>query len=283
IDMAYKIDPTITIFSVDTGRLPQETHDLIAQLRAHYPGLNLDLVKPEPVHVERMVSRRGLDLFQNSVEDRLLCCNIRKVQPLTKVLHGLDAWITGLRRDQWATRTNIRKVEIDHDHGAIVKLNPLAAWTRMASAPVKLAPDAAEVALGETQAVLAYVQDDEKRGRLADLGAAIADGELGDDEAQALEEFIELGLSTGRIRGLYGPEGEQAALKTYRKLPRGKEVSGSAREVTQALATLEGKTLENVSVQSAGPGAYLVSIGVEGLELSVRLDRSGARLHSVGV
>jgi hypothetical protein len=153
----------------------------------------------------------------------------------------------------------------------------------MASAPVKLAPDAAEVALGEAQAVLAYVQDEEKRGRLADLVAAIGDGELGDDEAQALEEIIELGLSTGRIRGLYGPEGEQAALKTYRKLPRGKELSGSAREVTAALAALEGKTLESVSVQSAGPGAYLVSIGVEGLELSVRLDRSGARLHSVGV
>jgi hypothetical protein len=153
----------------------------------------------------------------------------------------------------------------------------------MSSGAVKLAPDAAEVALGEAQAVLALVQDDERRGRLADLVAAIGEGELGEDDAQALEEIIELGLSTGRIRGLYGPEGEQAALKTYRKLPRGKELSGSAREVTQALAALEGKTLESVRVQSAGPGAYLVGIGVEGLELSVRLDRSGARLHSVGV
>jgi phosphoadenosine phosphosulfate reductase len=53
---------------------------------------------------------------------------VRKVQPLTKHLDGLDAWVTGLRRDQWATRTNIRKVEIDHDHDAIVKLNPLAEW-----------------------------------------------------------------------------------------------------------------------------------------------------------
>jgi hypothetical protein len=153
----------------------------------------------------------------------------------------------------------------------------------MPESAVKLAPDAAEVALGEAQAVLSIVQDEERRGRLADLVAAIGEGELGADDAQALEEIIELGLSTGRIRGLYGPEGEQAALKTYRKLPRGKELSASAREVSQALAALEGKTLENVSVQSAGPGAYLVSIGVEGLELSVRLDRSGARLHSVGV
>ena len=153
----------------------------------------------------------------------------------------------------------------------------------MASAALRLDTAAAEVALGEAQAFLALVQDTERRGRLADLVAAVQQGELGEDHAQALEEIIELGLSTGRIRGLYGPEGEQAALKTYRKLPRGKELSASTRDVTGALAALEGKTLEQVKVQAAGPGAYLLSIGVEGLELTIRLDRSGARLHSVGV
>jgi hypothetical protein len=153
----------------------------------------------------------------------------------------------------------------------------------MASTAVKLDAAAAEVALGEAQAVLSLVQDADRRGRLADLVAAVQDGELGEDDAQALEEIIELGLSTGRIRGVYGPEGEQAALKTYRKLPRGKELAESTRDVTNALAALEGKLLEQVKVQSAGPGAYLLSIGVDGLELSVRLDRSGARLHSVGV
>jgi hypothetical protein len=153
----------------------------------------------------------------------------------------------------------------------------------MPSTAVKLSPDAAEVALGEAQAVLALVQDEERRGRLADLVAAVQQGELGEDEAQALEEIIELGLSTGRIRGVYGPEGEQAALKTYRKLPRGRELSAAASEVSQALAALEGKTLESVKLHATGPGEYLVSIGVEGLELAVRLDRSGARIHSVGV
>jgi len=130
IDMAYRIDPEIRIFSVDTGRLPDETHELIAQLRDRYPGLNLEVLTPAEEHVHRMVVRKGPDLFRESVENRLLCCNVRKVQPLTKHLATLDAWITGLRRDQWATRTNIRKVEIDHDHGAIVKLNPLAEWTK---------------------------------------------------------------------------------------------------------------------------------------------------------
>ena len=76
-----------------------------------------------------MTGKHGVDLFTTSVDLRLLCCNVRKVRPLTKHLHSLDAWVTGLRRDQWASRTNIRKVEIDHDHGAIVKLNPLAEWT----------------------------------------------------------------------------------------------------------------------------------------------------------
>jgi hypothetical protein len=148
---------------------------------------------------------------------------------------------------------------------------------------IALRGEAAEVALGEAQAVLALVQDGERRGRLADLVAAVQEGELGEDEAQALEELIELGLTTGRIRSVYGPEGEQAALKTYRRLPGGRELTDGAREVTEALAALEGKVLERVSVQSAGPGAFVVSLGVEGLELSVRLGRAGARIHSVGV
>ena len=76
-----------------------------------------------------MVARNGEDLFRDSVENRLICCNVRKVRPLTRHLATLDAWVTGLRRDQWASRSDIRKVEIDHDHGAIVKLNPLAEWT----------------------------------------------------------------------------------------------------------------------------------------------------------
>jgi hypothetical protein len=148
---------------------------------------------------------------------------------------------------------------------------------------IVLRGEAAEVALGEAQAVLAFVQDEERRGRLADLVAAVQEGELGEDEAQALEELIELGLTTGRIRSVYGPEGEQAALKTYRRLPGGRELADSARDVSSALEALEGKTVERVSVQSSGPGVFLVSIAVDGLELSVKLDRAGARIHSVGV
>src|SRR3954463_10158611 len=128
IDMAYEIDPTVPVFSVDTGRLPQETLELADRLRDRYPGLQLELVEPEADEIAGMVGKHGVDLFKTSVDLRLLCCNLRKVRPLTKHLHSLDAWVTGLRRARWASRTNIRKVEIDHDHGAIVKLNPLAEW-----------------------------------------------------------------------------------------------------------------------------------------------------------
>ena len=129
IDMAYDLDPTVSVFSADTGRLPGETYELIEQLRERYPGLRLELLSPNAEEASRMVEKHGPNLFRKQVDLRLLCCQIRKVRPLTRHLSGLDAWITGLRRDQWASRTNIRKVEIDHDHGAIVKLNPLAEWT----------------------------------------------------------------------------------------------------------------------------------------------------------
>jgi phosphoadenosine phosphosulfate reductase len=83
IDMAYKIDPEVRVFSMDTGRLPQETFDLIEQLRDRYEGLRLELISPDAQQVQRLVDRHGPNLFFKSVENRLLCCNVRKVQPLT--------------------------------------------------------------------------------------------------------------------------------------------------------------------------------------------------------
>jgi hypothetical protein len=152
----------------------------------------------------------------------------------------------------------------------------------MASA-VTLRGEAAEVALGEAQAVLGMVQDGERRGRLADLVAAIQDGKVSGPEAEALEELLELGLQAGRLRAHYGPGGEQAALRLYRRLPRGRELAESAREVSAALSALTGKPLERAELQAVGPGAFLLAISAGGTELSVRLDRQGVRLASVGV
>lgn len=128
LDMAVRINPRVRVFTIDTGRLPEETWALIAQTERRY-GIKVEVYRPEPSEVVAMVERYGEDLFYTSVPLRLTCCNIRKVRPLIRVLRDLDAWITGLRRDQWATRSNIRKIELDHDHGGIVKVNPLADWT----------------------------------------------------------------------------------------------------------------------------------------------------------
>ena len=147
----------------------------------------------------------------------------------------------------------------------------------MASA-VKLQGEAAEVSLAEAQAVGAMVQDEERRGRFASLVAAIGDGEVVDEDAEALGELLELGLQTGRLRALYGPAGEQAALKIYRKLPRGRELSRAAQDVTGALSSLEGQPLESVSIQAVGPSAYVLLLEAGGIQVSVRLDRQGVRL-----
>ncbi|MFZ5625041.1 MAG: phosphoadenylyl-sulfate reductase [Gemmatimonadota bacterium] len=128
LDMAWRIDPGIRVFTIDTGRLHQETHDLIDQVRERY-RIPIEVHSPDAVEVEAMTRRHGVNLFYRSVPNRLLCCQVRKVRPLQRVLGGLDAWITGLRRETWASRANIRKVEVDHDHGGMAKINPLADWT----------------------------------------------------------------------------------------------------------------------------------------------------------
>ena len=230
-----------------------------------------------------------------SVENRLLCCQVRKVRPLTSAIsRGLDAWITGLRRDQWATPHDIRKIEIDHDHGAIVKLNPLAEWTeeevwdyvaRARSARTTRSTTQGYTSIGcapctradqagrgpaapgagggrrtrrrsaastarsrrgglehELHALIrrAWPTESSRRGEAREVALGGGPGGAGDgarrdacargsrtliarrrrrrgrsDDAEALlESVLELGLQTGRIRALYGPGGEQAALAT---------------------------------------------------------------------
>jgi phosphoadenosine phosphosulfate reductase len=128
LDMAWRINPDVRIFTVDTGQMPTETLELIERVKQHY-GIEVETYHPDAEQVRAMIGQHGVDLFYKAVPLRLTCCEVRKVRPLVRVLEGLDAWITGLRRDQWATRSNIRKIELDHDHGGIVKVNPLADWT----------------------------------------------------------------------------------------------------------------------------------------------------------
>ena len=126
-------------------------------------------------------------------------------------------------------------------------------------------------------------RDDDYRARLASLQAAAAEGEVGGEDAETLQELLELGLQSGRLRALYGPGGERAALATYRRLPNGAAVAESAREMSEALRALAGQELRSVSLEAIGPGAFSLSLTAGAAEITVRLDRQGARLHSVGV
>ncbi len=128
VDMLVKINPKARIFTLDTGRLNPETYDLIDKVREKY-GIEIEVIFPDAAEVEEMVRKQGVNLFYQSVENRKLCCNLRKVQPMKRMLSTLDAWITGLRRDQAVTRTILKKIEIDEAFGGIIKLNPLADWS----------------------------------------------------------------------------------------------------------------------------------------------------------
>ncbi len=128
IDMAHRINPAVRVVTVDTGRMPQEQFDIIDAFRRRY-GIRIEVLFPDAAGVERMAHKHGVNGFFESVPSRLLCCHVRKVLPLNRALKGLECWGTGLRRDQWATRSNLKKIELDHDHGGIVKLIPLADWT----------------------------------------------------------------------------------------------------------------------------------------------------------
>ena len=147
---------------------------------------------------------------------------------------------------------------------------------------VRVRGEAAEVSRAEAQAVIAMLSDGQRRERLADVLAAVDEGRVEGDDAAALGELLELGLQTGRLRAVYGPEGEQAALGLFRRLPQGKELSQSTSELNEALDVLSGRTLEKLSIHVVGPGEYGVSISAEGFELAVRLGRSGARISTMG-
>lgn len=128
IHMLTTITPKPRIFCLDTGRLPQETYDVMDRIRNKYK-LSFEIYFPNTQAVEKMVREKGVNLFYESIDNRKLCCGIRKVEPLKRALLNCDGWITGLRREQSMTRTAIPVMEIDRDHGNILKINPLAAWT----------------------------------------------------------------------------------------------------------------------------------------------------------
>jgi len=127
IDLARKHAPALRIFTLDTGRLHPETYELMDVIRNRY-GVQIETFFPERERVEALERDKGFFSFRNSVDERKECCAIRKVEPLRRALAGRDAWVTGLRREQSVTRTQVEAVEQDAAHG-IFKINPLVTWT----------------------------------------------------------------------------------------------------------------------------------------------------------
>lgn len=128
VDLLSRLPKPPRIFFLDTGRLNPETYDTLAALRERY-GLAIETYFPRFEAVEAFVNSHGPNAFYESLDLRKACCAIRKLEPLSRALAGANAWITGLRSDQAATRTGLERFEIDNAHGGILKINPLADWT----------------------------------------------------------------------------------------------------------------------------------------------------------
>ncbi|MBN1159116.1 MAG: phosphoadenylyl-sulfate reductase [Bacteroidales bacterium] len=126
-DILVKTMIDIRIVTLDTGRLFPETLNLIAETDRHY-GIRIEVFFPDHRNVEKMVMERGINLFYDSIENRKLCCSLRKIEPLKRALNGMEAWITGIRKDQTLERFHTRVVEWDEGFN-LIKINPLYRWT----------------------------------------------------------------------------------------------------------------------------------------------------------
>jgi phosphoadenosine phosphosulfate reductase len=138
IDLLSQVKGDITIFTLDTGRLYEETYEVMERARSKY-GVTIKAYFPDKEDVENLQRSKGFFSFRESMENRKECCSIRKIEPLNRALSSLDAWITGLRREQGLTRVDVEKIAIDDDHNSILKINPLADWSlRMVEEYIKI-------------------------------------------------------------------------------------------------------------------------------------------------
>lgn len=158
IEMAHRLTDRLQVFTLDTGRLHAETYAFIERVRKHY-GIRIEILFPDSHAVQALVEEKGLFSFYR--DGHAECCGIRKVEPLRRKLAGVDAWITGQRRDQSpGTRNSLPVVELDTKNAAegqtLVKFNPLANWSskevwdyiRMTEAPYNELHERGYVSIG---------------------------------------------------------------------------------------------------------------------------------------
>jgi phosphoadenosine phosphosulfate reductase len=127
MDLICKHAPGIEIFTLDTGRLPKETYELMQELKTHYDK-DVQVFFPDAGSIQQFVTSNGPNAFYDSVDMRKQCCGIRKVEPLNRALAGKKAWLTGMRRSQSVTRAELPVSEWDDDHG-LQKFSPLTDWS----------------------------------------------------------------------------------------------------------------------------------------------------------
>lgn len=127
-DLIAKAGADIEVFSLDTGRLPAQTYALMQKTAAQYVSHPIRVFFPQTAATENFVNQYGINAFYDSVELRKTCCQIRKLEPLKRALAGKKAWVTGLRREQSPTRTDLGNQEFDSGNG-LEKFNPLIEWT----------------------------------------------------------------------------------------------------------------------------------------------------------
>jgi len=126
-DMIVKADKSTRIFTLDTGRLFPETYSLIDKTNIKY-DIHLEVLFPDYMEVEKMVKEEGINLFYKGIDQRKICCRIRKLDPLKRAFQGLEVWICGLRKEQSITRQAVQLIEWDENNG-LIKLNPLIHFT----------------------------------------------------------------------------------------------------------------------------------------------------------
>jgi phosphoadenosine phosphosulfate reductase len=125
LDIAIKLDPSLRVLTLDTGRLPEETHSMIEEVHRRY-GVRVEMISPDAAELERMTELHGPNLFYRDLPSRMLCCQVRKVRPLARRLLGVEALLTGLRRDHSESRETVEQVD---DSLTPVRINPLAYWS----------------------------------------------------------------------------------------------------------------------------------------------------------
>ena len=128
LDLARELGLQIGVFALDTGRMHEATYEVADAITERY-NVKIEWYFPRSEAVEELLRNKGPYSFRESLENRHECCHIRKVEPLSRALKGLSGWITGLRREQSVTRTELAPIEVDELNGGILKINPLLEWS----------------------------------------------------------------------------------------------------------------------------------------------------------